>query len=95
MQIVFKTKNSYCRENAERCINTLQNRAGKCLKITPVFVDPKDESRGILVTIDGIVNSVVLIGGVDGSYIQIMWIMDGQYKYANIYLSLLTRIISL
>ena len=95
MQIVFKTKNDYCREKAVKCITALKRKASGCLQISTTPVDPNEITRGLLVTIDGLLNSVVLIGGVDGSYIQMMWMKDGQCVYADIDLSLITRIISL
>lgn len=95
MQIVFKTKNRYCLEIAKKNIEDMEKKFKNVLDFSHTPLDIHDESRGIIVNLFGYADAQVIIGGVDGSYIKIMYLQQGETKFYDIDLSKLQRIISL
>ena len=95
LQVVLKTKNQYCLKNAEQAISQMTKVFKKSIKMTNHPLSEDDSTRGILVSIDGLIDAQVIIGGVDGSYINMWWMENGENKFFQLNLSLLQRIISL
>lgn len=59
------------------------------------WVDSKDHSRGMIVTINGYVDAQVIIGQDDGTYIHMWYMKDEKNQFYDIDLSILTRIVQL
>ena len=95
LQVVFKTKNTYCLEKARRTIASMSRAFGKTINMTHNPLSPDDSTRGILVSINGLIDAQVIIGGVDGSYIHMWWMENGENKFFQLDLAELQRIISL
>ena len=95
MQIVFKTKNSFCESKAQRIVADMNRKFRGVLDFHVWWADNKNHSRGMIVTINGYIEAQVIIDGVDGSYIHIWWIKDGVNQFYDIDLSILTRIVQL
>ena len=95
MQIVIKTKNQFNQLKAERMLNDMEKKFGNVLNYHSMWIDSKDHSRGIIVTISGYIDAQVIIGQADGSYIHMWWMQDGVNQFYDIDLSMLTRIVEL
>lgn len=95
MQIVLKTKNQFNQLKAERMLNDMEKKFGNVLNYHSMWIDSKDHSRGIIVTISGYIDAQVIIGQTDGSYIHMWWMKDGVNQFYDIDLSMLTRIVEL
>ena len=95
LQVVFKTKNTYCLEKARRTIASMSRAFGKTINMTHNPLSPDDSTRGILVSINGLIDAQVIIGGVNGSYIHMWWMENGENKFFQLDLAELQRIISL
>lgn len=95
MQIILKTKNQYCLATAEKMVKDMERKFSGVLDFHSWWIDSKDHTRGMIVTINGYIDAQVLIGGVDGSYIHIWWMKDGVNQFYDIGLFILTRIVQL
>ena len=95
MQIIFKTKNTFCESKAQRIVDDMSKKFSGVLDFHSWWVDNKDHSRGMIVTINGYIDAQVIIGQVDGSYIHIWWMKNGVNQFYDIDLSILTRIVQL
>ena len=95
MLFILKTKNEYQRKSAERLIADMNKKLNGVLDYHAHQVDSKDESKGMIITINGYVDAQVIIGGPDGSYIHIWYMKDGVNQFFDIDLSKVTRIVQL
>lgn len=95
LQVVLKTKNQRCLEIANETISKMSRAFKHYIKMTCNPLSPDDSTRGTLVSIDGLVDAQVIIGGIDGSYIHMWWMEQGVNKFFDLDLSKLQRIISL